>query len=112
MNPTAHTGLTSIIVPCFNQVEFTQLCVQALFRHTRRPWELIAVDNGSTDGTGDYLDGVRDASAVPVTVVKNAKNRGFPAAVNQGLQLRGGSTSSCSTTMRSSPTAGSISSSR
>ncbi len=111
MNTTIPPGLTSIIVPCFNQVAFTESCFQGLFRHTRRPWELIAVNNGSTDGTGDYLNGIRDASAVPVTVIKNAQNRGFPAAINQGLQQARESTSSCSTTMRSSPTAGSISSS-
>ena len=52
MNPNPLSALASVIVPCFNQVEFTQLCLQALFRHTRPPWELIVVDNGSTDGTG------------------------------------------------------------
>ena len=53
--------------------------------HTRPPWELIVVDNGSTDGTGDYLAGLQDASPVPVTVIANGTNRGFPAAINQGL---------------------------
>ena len=86
MNSHIPPALASIVVPCFNQVEFTQRCVQALFRHSRRPWELIVVDNGSTDGTGHYLDGVRDAASTPVTVIKNAENRGFPAAINQGLQ--------------------------
>ena len=90
MSATRTAGLTSIIVPCCNQVEFTRLCVQALFRHTRPPWELIVVDNGSTDGTGDYLAGVRDAASVPVTIVKNGRNRGFPAAINQGLELAQG----------------------
>ena len=50
------------------------------------PWELIAVDNGSTDGTASYLAGVRDMADVPVTVVSNPKNLGFPAAINQGLR--------------------------
>ncbi len=86
MNSHIPPALASIVVPCFNQVEFTQRCVQALFRHSRRPWELIVVDNGLTDGTGHYLDGVGDAASTPVTVIKNAENRGFPAAVNQGLQ--------------------------
>ena len=86
MNPNPPTGLASIIVPCWNQRGFTELCVQALFRHTRRPWELIVIDNGSTDDTAAYLAGVRDAANVPVTLVKNAQNRGFPAAINQGLQ--------------------------
>ena len=33
-----------------------------------------------------YLSGVQDAAAVPVTVISNRENRGFPAAINQGLQ--------------------------
>jgi hypothetical protein len=28
------------------------LCLRALVRHIRPPWELIAIKNGSTDGTG------------------------------------------------------------
>jgi glycosyltransferase involved in cell wall biosynthesis len=37
-----------------------------------------------------YLAGVQDSAAVPVTVVSNAANVGFPAAINQGLQLARG----------------------
>ncbi|HKI18175.1 MAG TPA: glycosyltransferase, partial [Isosphaeraceae bacterium] len=87
MNTNQCPGLASIIVPCFNQREFTHLCLQGLFRYTRAPWELIVVDNGSTDDTAAYLAGVRDATSVQVTVVANATNLGFPAAINQGLQL-------------------------
>ncbi len=83
-------GLTSIIVPVWNQIEFTQQCIAALKSHTRPAWELIVVDNGSTDGTGAYLAGVRDMSTVPVTLVSNATNVGFPAAINQGLRLARG----------------------
>jgi glycosyltransferase involved in cell wall biosynthesis len=90
MNPEINPGLTSIIVPCWNQVEFTQRCIASLKSRTRPPWELIVVDNGSNDGTAAYLAGVRDMSAVPVTVVTNATNLGFPAAVNQGLRLARG----------------------
>jgi GT2 family glycosyltransferase len=79
-------GLSSIIIPCWNRFEFTRQCITALKSHTRQPWELIVVDNGSTDGTGAYLSGVQDAAAVPVTVIANTANRGFPAAINQGLQ--------------------------
>ena len=80
--------LTSIIVPCCNQCEFTRLCLQALFRYTRPTWELIVVDNGSTEDTAAYLAGVQDASGVPVTVITNAGIVGFPAAINQGLLNR------------------------
>jgi glycosyltransferase involved in cell wall biosynthesis len=90
MNNNAVRDLTSIIIACWNQVEFTQQCIAALKRHTLPQWELIVVDNGSTDETAAYLAGVRDMSAVPVTVVTNATNLGFPAAVNQGLRLARG----------------------
>lgn len=79
-------GLASVVVPCFDRLEYTRQCVAALARHTRPPWELVAVDNGSTDGTAAYLAGVVDAGAFPVVVVTNPENRGFPAAYNQGLK--------------------------
>ena len=90
MKTNAIRGLTSIIVPCWNQLAFTKQCIVALKEHTRPAWELIVIDNGSTDGTAIYLEGARDMAAVPVTVVSNATNLGFPAAINQGLQLARG----------------------
>jgi glycosyltransferase involved in cell wall biosynthesis len=82
--------LTTIIIPVSNQLEFTQQCLASLKEHTRPEWELIVIDNGSNDGTAAYLAGVRDMASVPVTVVTNLTNVGFPAAVNQGLRLARG----------------------
>jgi len=90
MNLPARDALASIIIPCWNQLEFTRFCLPALVRHTRLPWELIVVDNGSTDGTGTYLAGVQDVAPVPVTVMHNERNAGFPAAINQGLKAARG----------------------
>ncbi len=90
MSENSVSGLASIIIPCWNQLEFTRKCVAALMRQTGPNWELIVVDNGSDDGTGDYLTGVQDASPVPVTLIANATNRGFPAAINQGLEFARG----------------------
>ena len=90
MSRNAVGGLASIVIPCWNQLEFTRQCIAALLQHTRSPWELIVVDNGSDDGTGPYLNGVQDAAAVPVTVISNRENLGFPTAVNQGLQQAAG----------------------
>ena len=84
------SGLTSVIVPCWNQLDFTRHCLRALFRYTDRPWELIVIDNGSTDGTGEFLAGVQVGGRVPVTVIHNERNRGFPAAINQGLRAARG----------------------
>ncbi len=83
-------GLASVIIPCWNQLEFTRKCLAALFRQTGSNWELIVVNNGSNDGTADYLAGVQDVSPMPVTLIANGTNRGFPEAINQGLQYARG----------------------
>ncbi len=51
MNPNFLPGLASIVVPCFNQLECTRLCLRALVRHTRPAWELILVDNQPEKGS-------------------------------------------------------------
>ena len=83
-------ALASIIVPCFNQLEFTRHCLRALYRHTRPPWELIVIDNGSTDGTGMYLAGVQDGSPVPVTVIANAAKGASRGQIPLTVFERGG----------------------
>ena len=46
----------SVIVLTYNNLEFTQACLQSLVEHTRYPdWELVLVDNASTDGTPEFL---------------------------------------------------------
>jgi GT2 family glycosyltransferase/SAM-dependent methyltransferase/tetratricopeptide (TPR) repeat protein len=91
-----HPGLTSIVIVTCNQLAYTQECVDSIRRRTDEPYELIFVDNGSTDGTVEYLRNVAGRLRVPCaargacdpqycTVIENAVNRGFPAGANQGL---------------------------
>ena len=84
------SGLASIIVPSCNPLESTWHCIAALMRYTRRPWELIVVNDGSSDETSAYLESVRDAVSVPVTVITNVTSRGIAAAINQGLKAARG----------------------
>jgi glycosyltransferase involved in cell wall biosynthesis len=90
MSAPAVVHATSVIIPCWNQLEYTRQCVSAMLRHTRAPRELIVIDNGSTDGTAAYLADVRVTAPFPVTIVANTKNLGFPAAINQGLECARG----------------------
>lgn len=78
-------GLTSIVLVTHNELEYTRMCVDSLRRRTDEPYELIVVDNGSTDGTVAWLRNQPD-----VRLLENAQNRGFPAAVNQGLEIAQG----------------------
>jgi GT2 family glycosyltransferase/tetratricopeptide (TPR) repeat protein/SAM-dependent methyltransferase len=83
--PAVDHGLTSIVILTHNQLEYTRLCLDSIRLRTDEPYELILVDNGSTDGTVDYL-----RSLSGVKVILNEANRGFPAGVNQGIQIARG----------------------
>jgi hypothetical protein len=56
-------GLVSIVIPCCGMLEYTRLCVPSVLRCSREPFELIALDIGSLDGTAEYLAGLRDGLA-------------------------------------------------
>jgi GT2 family glycosyltransferase/tetratricopeptide (TPR) repeat protein len=83
--------LASIIIPCCNQLEYTRRCLESLLDNTRKPYELVLVDNGSEDGTLGYLEEVRHRRGPKrVVVLRNESNLGYPAGCNQGLaQSRG-----------------------
>lgn len=78
-------GLTSIILVTHNGLPDNRECISSLLQLTDEPYELICIDNGSTDGTPKYLE-----SLANTRVIRNDHNRGFPAAVNQGLTLAHG----------------------
>ena len=79
--------LASLIIPCCNQLEYTRQCLESVLRHTRQPYELVLVDNGSSDGTLAYLEEVRRRRRPARTVViRNETNRGFVAGCNQALE--------------------------
>jgi len=80
----------SVIVVTFDNLAFSRLCVASLLANTEYPnWELIVVDNGSTDGTPEFLRGVAGRHR-NVRLVFNEENRGFGPANNQGLAIAEG----------------------
>lgn len=81
--------LTSIILLTFNQLPYTVRCIESLFRHTHEPFELIVVDNASTDGTVGYLQGLQ-AARDQVKVLFNSANRGFSGGCNQAIAAAAG----------------------
>jgi len=86
MEEAANNALASIVVLCCNEVESTQACLESVRRHTKRPYELILIDNGSTDATPSLLDAVKSwPDPVRVEVIRNDSNRGYAAGVNQGI---------------------------
>jgi len=76
--------LVSIVMPCFNAGRWLDAALDSLQRQTHRELEIVAVDDGSTDGTAGLL--AQRARADPrVRPVRLERNVGPGAAANRGL---------------------------
>ncbi|MEX1030830.1 MAG: glycosyltransferase family 2 protein [Paenibacillaceae bacterium] len=75
---------TSIIIPTFNGRELLKNCIYSIKKHTEQPYEIIIVDNGSSDGTADFC------RQEQIDFISLATNLGFPIACNKGLRLASG----------------------
>lgn len=82
-------ALTSIIIPCFNRINFTRLCLENIFKYSSKPFELILINNGSNDGTGEYFEDLQNKHD-NVKIISNGINIGYGAACNQGIKAAGG----------------------
>ncbi len=82
-------GLVSVIVLNWNNLPYLRRCVESVFAHTRPPFELIIVDNGSTDGSIRYLRELVSQYR-NIKVVLNERNIGAPAGRNCGLAVAEG----------------------
>ena len=76
---------TSIVILTHNGLDYTKTCVASIREYTTdpsTPYELIIVDNNSTDGTVEWLETQND-----IKVIFNTENLGFPAGCNQGIRM-------------------------
>ncbi|HEU4736972.1 MAG TPA: glycosyltransferase [Solirubrobacterales bacterium] len=88
--PRLGENSASIVVVTHENLIFTRLCLESVLANTAdRDFELIVVDNGSSDGTPTYLAKLTERHA-RVRAVLNGTNLGFAPACNQGLALAAG----------------------
>ena len=82
--------LVSIITPTFNHARFIEHCVRSVLRQTYRRWEMIVVDDASSDGT---LRSVRDLAArnPRVEVVAHARRHGIEGLADSYNEALGAS---------------------
>lgn len=83
-------GLVSVITPTFNRRELLRIAGESVLAQTYRPIEWVVVDDGSTDGTANAVEEIRQrveaADAFRIAYVQQ-ENRGAPAARNAGLRI-------------------------
>ncbi|MEO8215669.1 MAG: glycosyltransferase [Acidobacteriota bacterium] len=84
--------MSSIIIVTYGGLEYTRQCLESVFSGTLVPnYEVIVVDNGSDDGTPDYLRRMQQEHP-NLQVILNDENAGFARANNQGLAIASGKT--------------------
>lgn len=75
--------MVSIIVPVYNREQYLCECVDSVLAQTFHDWELIIVDDGSTDSSGSIAD--RYAASDPRIRVYHVENGGLSSARNIGM---------------------------
>jgi glycosyltransferase involved in cell wall biosynthesis len=84
MSDSQNTPKVSIILPTYNRLGFLEEAIRSITSQELEDWELIVVDDGSTDGTGDYL-AQRLKSLVQPWQYIYQNNHGAYQARNRGL---------------------------
>lgn len=81
--------MVSIIIPCYNCAAFVGRAIESVLKQTLKDWELILVNNNSTDNTHEVLDYYRRTYPENIKCFIELKPGG-PAARNTGLRYAEG----------------------
>lgn len=77
----------SVVVPIYNKVDYVERCFRQLLAQDMDAMEIVAVDDGSTDGSGTLCDRLADDSRLRIF---HTPNQGVTAARRLGVeQARG-----------------------
>ena len=74
----------SVVIPVYNVKPYLERCVNSVLRQTYKDLEIILVDDGSTDGSGEMCDQI--ATRDPRILVIHQKNQGLSGARNTGIR--------------------------
>ena len=79
-----HQPKLSIITAVHNQLPMNQIYWENLRKNTKNSFELIVIDNASTDASADFFE------SVGVRVIRNLGNFSYPVSQNQGISVATG----------------------
>ncbi|MBK6804708.1 MAG: glycoside hydrolase family 99-like domain-containing protein [Betaproteobacteria bacterium] len=89
--PPRDVSGVSVVMPVYNHERFLDRTLASVAAQTLAPCELVAVDDGSSDGSAAAIERFARSAPFPVTLVRQ-RNRGAHVALNRGLALARGRT--------------------
>lgn len=85
-NKTAPSPLVSIVVIAYNHLNYTKQCIESIYKYTSHiDFELITINNGSTDGTEEYFNSLPNTRKINFP-----ENIGVCKAINHGFRIAKG----------------------
>ncbi len=72
----------SVVIPSLNAKSFIGDCLNSLRKQTYKEFEIMVVENGSTDGSADFLE----KNYPEVIILQQSRNLGFAGGVNVGIK--------------------------
>jgi glycosyltransferase involved in cell wall biosynthesis len=77
----------SVIIPCYNYADFLKICLESVLNQTFQDFEVIIVDDASTDYTAEIVLSYKDHR---IKYIRHERNLGPSAAFNTGINLSQG----------------------
>ena len=76
----------TVVTPVYNNINDTKEYLKQVKYYTHNDYQLVIIDNGSSDGTKELLD-AQDHVEFNIKIIRNKKNMGFGYANNQGIDV-------------------------
>lgn len=77
----------SVVIPTYNRKKYIERAIDSVISQSYKPFEIIVIDDGSTDGTYELIKQSYSSSLISL---KKQKNKGVSAARNKGVKLANG----------------------
>lgn len=86
-NSHDHEPLITIAMPIYNAGRYLRPAVVSILQQTLADWELIIIDDGSSDGATETIRDIRDSR---IRILRDGSNRGLAARLNEAIDLARG----------------------